>query len=173
MAKDKHLFINQDKIKSALVSTAGQLIRTIKSPDEALGELFSDVQNKRIYSDGKLFADLVPRYKIKQIQQEYNVAKNDPHFDLRDFVGRHFYAVNASKAAYVTDPNMTPREHINELWHVLEHKHRRDKGSLVALPYPYVVPGGRFSEQFYWDSYFIMLGLAEDGRWDMVENMVK
>jgi alpha,alpha-trehalase len=35
------------------------------------------------------------------------------------------------------------------------------------------VPGGRFSEQFYWDSYFIMLGLAVDNRWDMIEGMIK
>jgi alpha,alpha-trehalase len=35
------------------------------------------------------------------------------------------------------------------------------------------VPGGRFSEQFYWDSYFIMLGLAADKKWDMIEGMMK
>jgi alpha,alpha-trehalase len=34
--------------------------------------------------------------------------------------------------------------------------------SLQPLPYPYVVPGGRFREVYYWDSYFTMLGLADD-----------
>ena len=38
---------------------------------------------------------------------------------------------------------------------------------------PYIVPGGRFKEIYYWDSYFTMLGLAEDGQVDMIENMVK
>ncbi len=44
--------------------------------------------------------------------------------------------------------------------------------SLLPLPKPYVVPGGRFREVYYWDSYFTMLGLAESGHWDKVEDMV-
>jgi alpha,alpha-trehalase len=43
---------------------------------------------------------------------------------------------------------------------------------MLALPQPYVVPGGRFREMYYWDSYFTMLGLAESGRRDLVESMV-
>jgi alpha,alpha-trehalase len=35
--------------------------------------------------------------------------------------------------------------------------------SLLALPNPYMVPGGRFREIYYWDSYFTMLGLKESG----------
>ena len=33
---------------------------------------------------------------------------------------------------------------------------------LLYLPYPYVVPGGRFNELYGWDAYFIMLGLLHD-----------
>jgi alpha,alpha-trehalase len=55
----------------------------------------------------------------------------------------------------------------------LERNSLKSEGSLLALPYPYITPGGRFSEQYYWDSFFIMLGLAQDDRWDMVENMIK
>lgn len=163
----------ENKLKSAFVVTTGNLIPTPKSPDEALGELFSDVQTRRVYGDGKTFVDLVPRRRMKQIQQEYLLVKNDPMFDLRDFVTRHFYEFGEAEATYHTDASMTPRQHIAELWHVLERKNRRDRGSLIALPHAYVVPGGRFSEQFYWDSYFIMLGLAADGRWDMIEGMLK
>lgn len=163
----------ENRLKSAFVTTTGGLVPVSKSPDEALGELFSDVQNKRVYGDGKTFVDLIPRRRMKQIQQEYLLAKQDPQFDLRDFVTRHFYEFTDYKTAYHTDPVMTPREHIAELWHVLERKNRRDRGSLVALPYAYIVPGGRFSEQFYWDSYFIMLGLAVDNRWDMIDGMMK
>lgn len=35
-----------------------------------------------------------------------------------------------------------------------------------------MVPGGRFREVYYWDSYFTMLGLAESGHWDKIEDMV-
>ena len=34
--------------------------------------------------------------------------------------------------------------------------------SLLALPYSYIVPGGRFGEIYYWDSYFTMLGLKRE-----------
>ena len=162
-----------DRIKSAIVATTGNLLRVSKSPDEQLGQLFDDVQTRRVYGDGKTFVDLMPRRRMKQIQQEYLLEKQDPEFDLRDFVSRHFYKYGAYDNSYHTDPTMSPREHIAELWHVLERKNRRDRGSLVAVPNAYIVPGGRFSEQFYWDSYFIMLGLAADNRWDMIEGMLK
>jgi len=162
-----------DKLKTTFVNTAGGLIRPQKSPDEALGMLFSDVQNGRVYEDGKTFVDLVPRRRMRQIQKEYLLEKQDPNFDLLDFVSRHFYAFSGHKTAYKTDPHMTVSEHIMELWDELERRNRLDRGSLIAIPHAYVVPGGRFNEQFYWDSYFIMLGLAADGKWDKVEGMVK
>jgi alpha,alpha-trehalase len=37
---------------------------------------------------------------------------------------------------------------------------------------PYVVPGGRFNEMYGWDSYFIVLGLLEDGYLDLARAMV-
>lgn len=36
---------------------------------------------------------------------------------------------------------------------------------------PYVVPGGRFNELYCWDSYFIVLGLLQDGRTDLARGM--
>src|SRR4029078_12854694 len=36
--------------------------------------------------------------------------------------------------------------------------------SRLALPHRYVVPGGRFNEIYYWDSYFTMLGLEQRAR---------
>ena len=38
---------------------------------------------------------------------------------------------------------------------------------------PYVVPGGRFNEIYYWDSYFITLGLLQDGRKDLARGMAE
>lgn len=87
---------------------------------------------------------------------------------------RYFYAFEHSTSEYQTNPYHTPREHVQELWTVLERRNQLDRGSLIAIPYPYIVPGGRFTAQFYWDmDYFTMLGLAADNRWDMVENMLK
>jgi alpha,alpha-trehalase len=42
---------------------------------------------------------------------------------------------------------------------------------LLYLPNPYVVPGGRFNEMYGWDSYFIILGLLQDGEIELAKNM--
>jgi alpha,alpha-trehalase len=43
---------------------------------------------------------------------------------------------------------------------------------LLYLPRPYVVPGGRFNEMYGWDSYFILLGLLDDGETLLARAMV-
>ena len=51
-------------------------------------------------------------------------------------------------------------------------------GNSLAFPLPgsFVMPGGFFDWFFYWDSYFILLGLVVQGEWelarDMVENLI-
>ena len=158
--------------KSVYVSSTGRLRVTRKSPDLALGPLFQDVQTAQIYSDGKTFVDLVPKKRSRAIAREYALAKTDPNFKLDEFVNRHFYEFSPYDKTYRSDASVDVQQHIHKLWSVLERRNRRDRGSLIALPQKYVVPGGRFSEQFYWDSYFIMLGLAADGEWKMIENMM-
>jgi alpha,alpha-trehalase len=64
--------------------------------------------------------------------------------------------------------------HIDELWGRLTRSTLEvpPYDSLLPLPKPYVVPGGRFREIYYWDSYFTMLGLEESGRGDLAASMV-
>jgi alpha,alpha-trehalase len=45
-----------------------------------------------------------------------------------------------------------------------------ESGKWKALPF--VVPGGRFNEMYGWDSYFIVLGLLQDGRLELARSMV-
>ena len=49
----------------------------------------------------------------------------------------------------------------------------RIRPGLLYLPNPYVVPGGRFNEMYGWDSYFIILGLLNDGRIATAKGMVE
>ncbi len=53
----------------------------------------------------------------------------------------------------------------NEASEVREH-------GLLYLPYPYVVPGGRFNEMYGWDSYFTQVGLVRDNEMVLAKNMV-
>ena len=78
----------------------------------------------------------------------------------------HFRSEHPPESGYVSDPEQTLVAHIDGLWDVLT-RHPREHpthSSLLPLPEPYVVPGGRFGEMYYWDSYFTMLGLVESGR---------
>eukprot|EP01114_Cavostelium_apophysatum_P015055 TRINITY_DN4029_c1_g2_i1.p1 TRINITY_DN4029_c1_g2~~TRINITY_DN4029_c1_g2_i1.p1 ORF type:complete len:504 (+),score=54.88 TRINITY_DN4029_c1_g2_i1:111-1514(+) len=49
---------------------------------------------------------------------------------------------------------------------------QRGEEGLLYLPHPYVVPGGRFNEQYNWDSYFINIGLLLEGKLDLARNMI-
>ncbi|MBS1935155.1 MAG: trehalase, partial [Bacteroidetes bacterium] len=44
--------------------------------------------------------------------------------------------------------------------------------TLINLPYSYIVPGGRFREIYYWDSYFTALGLQVSKRTDIIQDMI-
>jgi len=44
---------------------------------------------------------------------------------------------------------------------------------LLYLPFPYVVPGGRFNEMYGWDSFFIQMGLLRDGKVDLARDMAR
>ncbi len=141
------------------------------APDAMWDELFRDVQLRHIFPDSITFADMVPARAKRHIMKEYKSKRHDPDFDLSYFVQHHFHGLLGEN--YVTNPKHTIEQHIEELWDVLERDVPRNVGSLIGLPHPYVVAGGRYIAQFYWDSYFTMLGLAASGRWHMVENMVK
>ena len=161
-------------IKRTLARTA-QRITPIdrKDPDEKLGQLFHEVQSHRVFADGKTFVDLVPRKRATRILQEYRLARRDPNFRLDEFVKLHFYEFESpvKKVSFVQADSA--RQHVTNLWPLLIRRAHKSKGSLIALPHDYVVPGGRFAEQFYWDTYFIMLGLAVDGKWKLIDGMMK
>jgi len=166
------LSFSRDKVKTGIAITAGAIAKKGTSPDEEFKDLFRAVQASGVFADSKKFADLVPRKRAHAILQEYKVLRGDPSFDLHEFVVRHFYEFSPHKAASLA-LNADINEHIRGLWDVLKRRNRRQRGSLLVLPYEYIVPGGRFNEQFYWDTYFIMLGLATDGYWVAIENMIK
>ncbi len=47
------------------------------------------------------------------------------------------------------------------------------KPGLLYLPNAYMVPGGRFNEMYGWDSYFMILGLIQDGQITMARGIVE
>lgn len=138
-----------------------------------VNQLLHDVQMNIVFPDGKTFVDCIPKLPEVQIHEQYNKLKGEPGFDLHHFILDNYDLPKRSEVDYASDIQKPVTENIESLWEVLTRKPETAKGSLIALPYPYIVPGGRFGEIYYWDSYFTMLGLQVSGRYQMIGNMVK
>jgi alpha,alpha-trehalase len=142
------------------------------TPDELYGELFSAVQLGHVFADQKAFADAVPNKSPAEIMHDYAEVKHDPKLDLKAFVLERFALTAAKETAPPRGLALT--QHIEWLWPRLTREAKRvpEGSSLLALPKPYVVPGGRYQELYYWDSYFTMLGLAKSGQRALVLSML-
>ncbi len=68
--------------------------------------------------------------------------------------------------------------YIDEYWPGLTREVKRTRGTLIGLPYPYIVPSlgtvdFHFDEQYYWDSYIIAVGLIDPKYQLIVEGMLE
>lgn len=147
------------------------------APDKVYGQLFRDVQLQSVFSDNKTFVDCIPTKNPQEIVNSYSLLRknSDSRELLVKFVNENFTIPTSSQSGYQTEKSDPVEEHINKLWIALQR--RPDKiiigSSLLPLPYSYIVPGGRFREIYYWDSYFTMLGLQQSGAWETIENMIR
>lgn len=153
---------------------AGQSLQaqTLYQPEKDLGELFKEVQLKGVFPDSKTFPDSTPLAAPEQILQAYRQQKTQPGFDLKAFVLAHFELPPQPGINFTTDTTKSISQHIEALWPVLTRQPKAGGGSLIPLPNAYVVPGGRFREIYYWDSYFTMLGLQQSGQTELIQDMV-
>lgn len=153
-----------------------------KSPDIIFGDLFTEVQIQRVFPDNKTFVDAIPKIKPSEILRIYHKQKNNKNFSLKIFVKKYFITTTEVEPAVHTseDPkskNISPKNintHITLLWDQLKRNPDTniEGSSLLPLPFSYIVPGGRFQEIYYWDTYFTMLGLEVSGKNELIENMV-
>ena len=130
----------------------------------SLGELFETVQMENIFPDGKTFVDCTPLSALSSIYALYEGQKDEPWFDLATFVHNNFILPKSHSTEYVSVTGRPIVEHIEMLWNELKRQPEEEESSLIPLPHPYIVPGGRFREIYYWDSYFTMLGLQVSGK---------
>jgi alpha,alpha-trehalase len=143
------------------------------TPAERYQELFVEVQRQHVFTDSKTFPDCAPRDAPEAILARFRAVRDRPGFDLRRFVLEHFGSPEPARCDYVPVAGQTLAQHIDDLWgFLIREPHRHPPaGSLLQLPHCYIVPGGRFVELYYWDSYFTMLGLAQSGYAEMLHCM--
>ena len=96
--------------------------------------------------------------------------------DLASFVNQYFSGPTPPGPTVNPASSGQPLlDYVASLWPVLQQDTTTVPAysTLLPLPYPYVVPGGRFREFYYWDTYFTMLGLEQDGQHALAVDMLK
>eukprot|EP01138_Halocafeteria_seosinensis_P013871 gb/GECG01014164.1/.p1 GENE.gb/GECG01014164.1/~~gb/GECG01014164.1/.p1 ORF type:complete len:689 (+),score=57.66 gb/GECG01014164.1/:1-2067(+) len=154
------------------------------------GPLLKAVQLSGIFEDSKTFVDMPMRDEPEAILQRFHkvfpneeAAQNSPH-QLKHFVNQHFANVSGSLTPaippdFVSFPtiaedqtNETLRNwtvSINRIWLTLSRKPSSlvdifpQRFSLLNSKHPLIIPGDRFRESYYWDTYWIIMGLQRCG----------
>ena len=145
----------------------------LQPPSELFGDFFEKVAMSGLFLDSKQWADAIPKHPPQEILGRTAGLDFDSPEALGDFLTRHFELNPATPAAIEPEKGLPLCEHIAALWPLLtrESAEQDPWSSRLALPHPYVVPGGRFREVYYWDSYFTMLGFGAEQA-DLRRNMV-
>lgn len=142
-------------------------------PEELYWELFDAVQMSGIFKDSKTFVDCTPKRPAKDILLDFYERANNNGFSLLEFVKANFNMPEDPKEIEMPK-QISLEERLHLQWDLLRREPDPEipDSSLLPLPNPYIVPGGRFREIYYWDSYFTMLGLKVSGRVELIESMV-
>ena len=145
------------------------------------GPILAAFQLAGIWNDSKTFVDFSLRSDPSEVYAAFLQLSNLSSASLTTFLHAHF-DTNSSDLLPWNLPDWTPdppqlsairdphfhnfSAQLNALWFVLGRQvapdvyEHPDRHTLLPLLQPYmVVPGGRFREFYYWDSYWIVRGL--------------
>ena len=159
---------------ASCIPPATPIVGAVPTPLDLYGPIFTAVQTARLYPDSKSFADATPLRPHAAILADWCATQPETPDQLHAFVQRNFTVPMAAPTP-PADPSRPPvQDHIAALWPHLTRPPlvATPGGSALSLPERYVVPGGRFREMYYWDSYFTMLGLKADGYGDLIDSML-
>nr|AGC92667.2 trehalase-like protein [Heliconius erato] len=148
------------------------------------GELLHRVQLARIFPDSKTFVDLKLKRSENEILADFaklmqDTDQNPSREQLAIFIEMHFsqgdelepwkppdYNPNPPILQQISDPKLREfAKVIISIWNKLGRKVQKnvklqpDRYSFLYVPNGFIVPGGRFKELYYWDSFWIIQGL--------------
>ncbi|XP_035120681.3 trehalase isoform X2 [Callithrix jacchus] len=163
------------------------------------GELLHQVQMAKLYQDDKEFVDMPLSVAPEQVLQTFTELSRShnhsiPREQLQAFVQEHFQAKGQELQPWTpTDWKDSPQflqkisdgklrawaEQLHQLWKKLGKKMKPEvlshpeRFSLIYSDHPFIVPGGRFVEFYYWDSYWVMEGLLLSEMTETVKDMLQ
>ncbi|KFD68987.1 hypothetical protein M514_06676 [Trichuris suis] len=158
------------------------------------GPLLDAVQRARLFRDSKYFVDMTLRHDPLIVLEAFISVRNksDPE-ELKRFVDKNFghpgseletctpsdWAPRPKSFDVIKDPHYRFWAYtIHQKWLILcrmvkEQVHRNpDHYSLIAVKRPFIIPGGRFLEYYYWDTYWIIKGLLASGMYNTAKDMI-
>lgn len=157
-----------------------------KSQIYCKGTLLAAVQRANLFADCKYFVDMPGKFDELTILTNFK-ATGEGRDGLLTFVTENFERPGHELRAVVPgdwkpDPPFIERVKDEGLRKFANIVHGKWKGlvrvvesrrmctgcasSTIILPHPFVVPGGRFRELYYWDSFWILEGLFVSGMCD-------
>lgn len=124
------------------------LKKKVHTRHDLYGDILVQAQMQKVFPDGKTFVKnfVLPHTPISKVEHEEGVHGTAA---VREYIAHTWKTLSREPDQTITG------------------------SSLLPLPYPYMVAGGRFREIYYWDSYFTMVGLRESGEVKMIENLVE
>nr|ABY86218.1 trehalase-1 [Spodoptera exigua] len=186
-------------VLAAAVALAGaaDMRPTCSKPVYCNSKLLHKVQMARLYSDSKTFVDLQMNYDQNTTLNAFDTLLNDTDQEpsveqLREFVEKHFSNNSELMPWRPPDFNTDPyslntiqdddlREfarNITNIWPLLARKvkdeviQNPDRYSLIPITNGFIIPGGRFTEIYYWDTYWIIGGLLISGMQEIAKGII-
>ncbi|XP_066141226.1 trehalase-like [Euwallacea fornicatus] len=148
------------------------------------GDLLDTVQRQKLFTDSKRFVDMSQRndesVTLDNFKAMMAATDNQPNrTQIKEFVAKNFEYEAESEKWTPQDYNPEPKflnnirdpsirvfaQELVSFWPQLGRKitnsvkEHPDRHSVIPVPEGFIVPGGRFQEIYYWDSYWIIKGL--------------
>lgn len=179
-------------------SCYSQSRQSCSSPIYCQGDLLHIVQTNKIFNDSKTFVDLslvhpanttVNNFRMFMMETRENATRDQ----IAEFVSKNFKSVGELEEYYPPDFRKDPKilkdihepvvrkfaQNIINIWpqltrrvspHVFEHP---DTHSIIPVEHHFIIPGGRFKEYYYWDSYWIVKGLLLSDMFETAKAMIQ
>ncbi|KXB43984.1 alpha,alpha-trehalase [Bacteroidales bacterium KA00344] len=147
------------------------------SPTQLYGRLLTEVmdidslfgQNK-LFVESKTFVDVVPQRNINDILADWCRHNGN---DIEGFLKSNFVIPEPYERKSM-ERHKDIHTYIKDMWKFLTRPTDSiEHGTRIMMKHPYFVPGGRFREMYYWDSYFSMIGMLCDNEHELVMNLIE
>jgi len=159
------------------------------------GGILHQVQMNEIFNDSKTFVDMPLKFSKEEVISNFKNLTDDSSKEiLQKFVSENFSEEGTELEEYtpldwqampdfietLQDDGLKKLAiEMNSIWKNLTRRISKSeseinaKSSLIYLEKPFVVPGGRFREVYYWDSYWTVKGLLLCKMFETTKGMIE